>query len=142
MTCQSIVTGSGVNGNCGSLNNSASFTFDGIVTFDPGIKGNCSGYFLLVNGARYDAAYFFYPGDSSIVSVGCNNSLSSEQPYDCINGNCLPSTTFNTARKYANLAACQNGCAKDAVCSGECIPTAEIAALKQAVGNLRSRLCK
>lgn len=68
--------------------------------------------------------------------------IDTNTPFDCINGNCLPKTTYNTPGVFANLAACQNGCAKNSNCAGECIPTAEIAALQQAANIVRSRICR
>jgi hypothetical protein len=64
------------------------------------------------------------------------------QGYDCLNGQCIPATSYRTPGKYANLATCQAGCAKDANCTGECIPATEIAALQQAANIVRSRICK
>ncbi|WP_309740075.1 hypothetical protein [Chamaesiphon sp. OTE_20_metabat_361] len=71
----------------------------------------------------------------------CTNPLDPAQPYDCINGNCLPKTTYSTPGKYASLTACQSGCAKDSNCSGECVSAAEIAALQQAASLVRNKLC-
>lgn len=74
---------------------------------------------------------------------GCGSStVPSNQPYDCINGGCIPKTTYNTPGAFANLAACQSGCAKNSNCSGECVPAAELAALQQAANDLNSRYCK
>jgi hypothetical protein len=64
-----------------------------------------------------------------------------EQPYDCLNGGCIPQTTYNTPGKYANLAACQAACAKDGTCDGECVSKDELAALQQAADQIRTRLC-
>ena len=71
----------------------------------------------------------------------CSEPLRSNQPFDCINGNCLPKSTYGTPGKYSSLAACQGGCAKDSNCTGECIDPAEIAALQQAAAAVRARLC-
>lgn len=68
-------------------------------------------------------------------------SLLSNSKYDCINGGCVPSTSYNTAGFYANLAACESGCAKNSPCNGECVGAAEIAELQQAAANIKSRLC-
>jgi hypothetical protein len=61
---------------------------------------------------------------------------------DCVNGGCVPQTTYNTPGVFANLAACQSGCAKNSNCTGECVDPVEIAALKQAVNTLQSKICK
>jgi hypothetical protein len=63
-------------------------------------------------------------------------------PYDCINGGCLPKTTYNTPGVFASLAACQSGCAKNSNCKGECVSADELAALQQAAANLKARYCK
>jgi hypothetical protein len=70
---------------------------------------------------------------------GC--TVDPNQKCDCVNGGCVPATTYNTPGKYATLAACQAGCAKDSACAGECVSAAELAALEQAANNLKSRLC-
>lgn len=79
--------------------------------------------------------------------VNCPNCgppppLSQNQPHDCINGNCLPKTSYNTPGIYSNLAACQSACAKNSNCTGECVPVAEIATLRSAVTALQQRICK
>jgi len=79
---------------------------------------------------------------SECINCGPPSPLTPNQPYDCINGACLPKITYSTPGKYANLAACNSGCAKDSNCTGECIPTADLAALQTATTNLISRYCK
>ncbi len=61
--------------------------------------------------------------------------------YDCLNGGCIPKTTYNTPGVFPSLAACQSGCAKNSNCTGECVSADELAALQQAAGTVRSRLC-
>jgi hypothetical protein len=81
-------------------------------------------------------------------SGSCTNCETPDPPppqgtsYDCVNGGCVPKTTYKTPGKYATLAACQSGCAKDSNCTGECVSIAEIAALQQAANNLQARLCQ
>jgi hypothetical protein len=77
----------------------------------------------------------------SYFLVGCGG-VNPQEPYDCINGGCVPKTTYNTPGVFASLAACESGCAKDSNCTGECVSAAELAALQQAANNLKSRLCK
>jgi hypothetical protein len=60
---------------------------------------------------------------------------------DCLNGVCIPKATYNTPGKYANLALCQAGCAKDSACNGECVSPEEIEALQQAAAKVRGKLC-
>jgi hypothetical protein len=68
--------------------------------------------------------------------------VSAAAPCDCVNGGCVPKTLYGTPGVFANLAACQGGCAKNSNCMGECVDPAEIAALKQAVNTLQSKICK
>jgi hypothetical protein len=70
-----------------------------------------------------------------------NCQIDPNQTHDCVNGGCIPSTTYNTPGKYANLADCQSGCAKDSTCNGECVSAADLANLQQAAGLVQSRLC-
>jgi hypothetical protein len=83
----------------------------------------------------------FYPGTFSIRYEGCEG-ITPNQQHDCLNGGCIPKTTYNTPGVYASLAACQSGCAKNSDCTGECVSTAEIAALAQAASNLQAKNCK
>jgi hypothetical protein len=71
----------------------------------------------------------------------CTSGVAANQPFDCLNGGCIPKTTYNTPGKYASLAACRSGCAKDSNCAGECVSAAEIAALQQAANLVRNKLC-
>ncbi len=82
--------------------------------------------------------------DESVTSVESYNcdGVSPNQAYDCINGGCLPKTTYNTPGIYANLAACQSGCAKNSNCKGVCVSPEELAALQQAANQLQSKVCK
>jgi hypothetical protein len=83
--------------------------------------------------------------DESIVSVepyDCTDYIDPSVPCDCINGGCLPKTVYGTPGVFANLAACQSGCAKNSNCTGECVDPAEIAAHRQALNNLQSKICR
>jgi hypothetical protein len=81
--------------------------------------------------------------DESVTSIESYNctGIDPDQPCDCVNGGCVPKTTYNTPGVFPNLAACQSGCAKNSNCTGECVDPAEIAALQQAVNNLQSKIC-
>jgi hypothetical protein len=63
------------------------------------------------------------------------------QKHDCVNGGCVPQSTYNTPGVYANLATCQSGCAKNSTCTGECVSAADLAALQQAAGTVQTRIC-
>lgn len=74
-------------------------------------------------------------------SAGCVTSINPNQPCDCINGGCVPKTTYNTPGVFLTLAACESGCAKNSNCTGECVDPAEIAAHQQAINNLQAKIC-
>jgi hypothetical protein len=69
------------------------------------------------------------------------NGIKPEEPYDCINGTCLPARTYQTPGRYQNIAECQSGCLRDSNCTGECIPVAEIARLEQGAQALTAKFC-
>jgi hypothetical protein len=77
-------------------------------------------------------------GSASTPPPGINPT----QPYDCVNGGCVPKTTYSTPGKYASLAACQSGCAKDSPCTGECVPVTDVNALQQAAIKAKANCCK
>jgi hypothetical protein len=100
-----------------------------------------------VSGTNFDqttgaGATQWMPGTVSLRLVEAGNpNLDPTNPYDCVNGGCVPKITYNTPGVYASLAACESGCAKNSNCTGECISAEELAALQQAADNLRSRYC-
>lgn len=74
--------------------------------------------------------------------VGCATpSVNPAQPFDCLNGGCIPKTTYNTPGVYASLSACEAGCAKNSTCTGECVSAEDMAALQAAADSVKSRLC-
>lgn len=73
---------------------------------------------------------------------GCAPPIDPTQSYDCLNGGCVPKTTYNTPGIFANLTACQSGCAKNSNCLGECVSPQELGALQAAANNLQSKFCK
>jgi hypothetical protein len=81
-------------------------------------------------------------GNTPTNFSGGGSNVTTNAPHDCINGGCVPKTAYNTPGFYANLAACQSGCAKNSNCKGECVESAEIAALTQAANQLQARICK
>jgi hypothetical protein len=110
--------------------------------------GLCGGVRLRDAEGLSDANPNFYSAKTqTVVQVscskcsGCCTDLDPSQKFDCINGGCVPASTYNTPGKYANAAACQSGCAKDSSCTGECVSAAEIAALGQALNNLQAKSC-
>jgi hypothetical protein len=108
--------------------------------------GSCGGPYV------YSADLGFNYGNASEKSAtvtivdcsfcaGCNCGVSNNEPCDCLNGGCITAATYNTPGKYANLAACQSGCAKDSPCAGECVSAADLANLQQAAGLVQTRIC-
>ena len=88
-------------------------------------------------GVRGDDAYVI--SDLSPDDLRCGDPANR---HDCLNGRCIPRTTYNTPGKYRTLAACVGGCAKESPCDGECVSEAEITALQQAANNLKAKFCK
>ena len=142
MTCITRIRGYGGNCATGTSNNQLyNLTYPGICTVaqTPGCAGGLVSP-RYPDGTIYSAHYF-----SSVISLtyeGCDNSPPPDQPYDCLNGGCVPKTTYNTPGVFATLAACQSGCAKNSDCVGECVSTGELAALQQAANNLQTKFCK
>lgn len=89
-----------------------------------------------------ELAFFACYGDKSLTVDGASpDGVNPDQGFDCINGGCVPKTSYNTPGLFASLAACQAGCAKNSTCMGECVSAEELAALQQAASTVRSRLC-
>lgn len=108
--------------------------------------GNCGGIYFSSADLGYNANNASeISGSLTIVSGsncgGCGGGVDPNKPCDCINGGCVPATTYGTPGVFPNLAACQSGCAKNSNCTGECVSPEEMAALQQAANNLRGRLC-
>jgi hypothetical protein len=89
-------------------------------------------------GGNFDGSG--WAGAPSYSLKNCRD-VDPQQPCDCLNGGCIPKTTYNTPGKYASLTACQSACAKDSNCDGECVSAAEISALQQAADRIKSKLC-
>ena len=106
-----------------------------------------TGYFLAPDlnwkaSTDSELAGTFSQVSCSFCSNCCVDSISPNQKYDCINGGCVPKITYSTPGVFANLAACESGCAKNSNCTGECVSAPEIAALQQAANNLQAKNCK
>jgi hypothetical protein len=144
MTCSTTFSGSWGNCNNGQGQpGTRTYTLTGKYT--PSSFSQC-GYtwtvFTLEGATSHYPVSFFSPSVQYSYSGCSEGSVNASQPYDCINGGCLPKTTYNTPGAFASLAACQSGCAKNSNCSGECISKEDLAALQQAANNLRNRYCK
>lgn len=118
--------------------NPSNFSTSGVATFQGGRNpdGGCNVLWLAVDGVRTNQYYHLEGASISLICEGLDTG-----PVDCLNGNCVPASTYGTPGAFPNLAACQSGCAKNSNCDGECVSAEEIAALQQAANNLRGRLC-
>lgn len=109
-------------------------------------SGGVQGVHASFNGQRFrnpaDNGEYIYAQESLTLQLVEPDPLNPSQPFDCLNGACLPKSTYNTPGFFDSLSACQSGCAKNSNCTGECVSAAEIAALKQSANNLQSRICK
>lgn len=75
------------------------------------------------------------------VAPGYCPGCEDDNLHDCVNGRCEKAAKYGTPGKYATLAECQNGCAKE--CDGVCIPHEKSAELDTAVNAAEERLaCK
>ena len=110
-------------------------------------EGNCNGgyFYSASNGFNINNASEKSGTITQVSLALCTNcappGINPSQPYDCLNGGCIPKNTYNTPGAFANLAACQSGCAKNSNCAGECVDPAELAALQQAASHLQSKIC-
>lgn len=59
--------------------------------------------------------------------------------YDCINGACLPKTSYGTPGIYPSLSACEIACGTG--CSGKCISNADWAQIEGLSSELKSTNC-
>jgi hypothetical protein len=114
--------------------------------------------YLMLGGVRQPSKIYRVTPETKLEKIGadCSNcsyatpytpgsngyGIDPNQPCDCLNGGCIPATTYDTPGYYPSLSACQSGCAKNSNCDGECVTAAQLASLQQAANNIRSRLCK
>lgn len=97
-------------------------------------RGVFTRYSLSV-GWQYDpTGWYTFP--DLYLKGSCNQTIR----HDCLNGGCVPSTTYNTPGLYPNLAGCQSQCG-GGNCNGECVSLAELAALQQAANRAQSNCC-
>lgn len=82
----------------------------------------------------------YYPNS---VDVSITSAVNSCPPpavsYDCINGACIPKTTYNTPGIYNSLEDCETSCGTG--CSGKCIPNSEWATIEGLSSQLKQRNC-
>jgi hypothetical protein len=82
-----------------------------------------------------------WPGHYFPVNSCKWEAIPDAYPCDCINGVCLPSSTYNTPGVFATIAACDAGCAKNSECAGECVSAEELNTLQRAANSLQSIIC-
>jgi hypothetical protein len=107
------------------------------INSDSGCSGGLS--IRIYNSAGAQVYYSCY--GFATLKINDQGAIDPNIPCDCVNGGCVSATLYNTPGVFANLAACQSGCAKNSNCTGECVDPAEIAALNQSISTLRSRIC-
>jgi hypothetical protein len=141
MACVVRIYGSGLNCNGGgSLGNFGTRDYPEGTTLETVVTCGHPGLRLRINGVLQGQDDTYHPSNVTLTRVGCDD-LAGDR-CDCLNGGCVPASTYKTPGKYANFAACQSGCAKDSACTGECIPASEIAALQQAANKAQANCCK
>ncbi|BAY21692.1 hypothetical protein NIES2100_14490 [Calothrix sp. NIES-2100] len=123
--------------------NNYSYTFSGYELDYPALQCQ-SGKDYLVSQVRGNLELW--------TSSGCNvqpivsTSFVKDDPncgvatkYDCINGACIPSTTYSTPGIYANLEACEVACGTG--CSGVCISNSDWAKIEGLSSQLKNKNC-
>jgi hypothetical protein len=92
---------------------------------DDGLTANGAPVLSLVSacdGRYFDARHTYVSANPQIIS----NVFTKDDPncgntqYDCINGTCYESTTYNTPGLYSSLNECLGSCSSG-FCSGVCI---------------------
>lgn len=61
--------------------------------------------------------------------------------FDCINGECINSDTYDTPGNYASLEECQAQCGIGAICDGVCVSNADWSKIESLSGQLKQRNC-
>lgn len=109
-----------------------------------------------VNGALAPGAADFYVTPGNIVNCptqtqydaaisgralrgNCSECLTNAVLYDCINGACTLSTTYNTPGLYQSLSACEVACGTG--CSGKCISNADWSKIEGLSNQLKNKNC-
>ncbi|MBE9056351.1 hypothetical protein [Sphaerospermopsis sp. LEGE 08334] len=59
--------------------------------------------------------------------------------YDCINGACIPDTTYSTPGLYSTLSECETACGTG--CSGKCISNQDWATIEGLAAQLKNKNC-
>ncbi|OYD93134.1 hypothetical protein CDG76_20795 [Nostoc sp. 'Peltigera membranacea cyanobiont' 210A] len=83
----------------------------------------------------------YYPGYLKPTITSSTNSCPPivAVKYDCINGACIPKTTYNTPGIYQSLSECETACGTG--CSGKCVSNSEWAQIEGLSNQLKNRNC-
>lgn len=136
--CTTTVHGAGINtSNCSKANNEGNYTFPGFAELKPATAFGCPGLRLFLDGVDQGEDYTFFP-DAYILSTTCIPP-GTETQYDCINGACIPKSTYNSPGLYASLSDCQVACGTG--CSGKCLSNSDWAQIEGLANQLKSRNC-
>ncbi len=113
--------------------------------FSTELDRSADGFFLIYNGGRQllESGWTNYDLLSSSITAqtpctGC--TLPPEEiSYDCINGACVPETTYGTLGLYPSLSACETACGTG--CSGKCISNSEWAQIEGLSNQIKNINC-
>jgi hypothetical protein len=98
---------------------------------DASYQAGNGGQLLYLDGVNLGGGDFVYRNGTTSISVVAEASPTAGFQtygncdscgavfYDCINGECIPKTTYNTPGHYETLAACQAECG---TCENQCNP--------------------
>ncbi len=97
-----------------------------------------------------------YSSSKTFVKSDPNCTTPTLSKYDCINGNCVPKSTYNTPGLYVSLADCQAVCANGGACAegkqcvdpitfcpdGKvCLDKGEFASIEALISKIDSEVC-
>ncbi|MEH2164561.1 MAG: hypothetical protein V7K38_26795 [Nostoc sp.] len=98
----------------------------------------------------------YSPGSINVTVTSSSNSCLNVTKYDCINGQCIQSSTYETPGIYQSLADCQAVCANGGACaSGKkcvdpttfcpdgkvCIDQGEFDSIEALISKINSEIC-
>jgi hypothetical protein len=113
---------------------------------------NSSTVYLYLDGVNIAGINYFYttataqvvavPNDNATVGYTKfgNCTACNAIPYDCINGACIPKSTYNTPGFYATISDCEIACGKG--CSGKCLSNKDWAKIEDLGKRLKNQDCK
>lgn len=108
-----------------------------------GVPRPLNGYYpgtgVILVITTYPLAAQYCPNPRGGRSGNCDLCLFAPVNYDCINGACLPKTTYNTPGLYASLSDCEVACGTG--CSGVCLSNAEWAQIQGLANQLKNKSC-